>query len=203
MRLIAVLAVVALASTSCAVSSHTRYSRISDVAESPSDHLLHVAGRAGEVTQRDCDFLYLATVECLYDVSLATTAAGRATSTAVRDIARAVTNDCRERTRQLDLIAEQHVGAAPPSRLDKSHAEMRDRVRELSGEAFDSAYVKDLVRASQRELRLFLVQSELGSEPVLRSFAAAALPALLQRERTVEEARSRLSDYASALRFEP
>ena len=203
MRLIVVLTVVVLSLASCTVSSHTRYSAISDLTESPSDHLLHVAGRAGEVTQRDRDFVYRATVECLYNLSLARMAAARAASPEVRDFARRIADECREENRQLDLIAEQHIGASPPTRLDQSHANTRDQLCRRSGEAFDKAYVKEEIGASERAFQLFLVQSESGSEPVLRSFAAAALPALLQRERTVEEARSRLSDYASALRFEP
>jgi putative membrane protein len=194
MRLRAVLAVIVLALTSCTTSSHTPYSEISDVAESPSDHLLHVAGRAGEVTQQDRDFVYRATVECLYNLSLATIAKVRATSPSVRDFARRVTNECREQNWQLELIAEQHVGATPPSKLHQDHTEMRDQVRELAGETFDRAYVKDQISASKRALGLFVVQSESGSEPILRSFAAAALPTLRQRERSVQEVRSQLSN---------
>jgi len=199
MHLTIVLAVVALALASCTVSSPTPYSQISDVAESPSDHLLHVAGRAGEVTQQDRNFVYQATVECLYNLSLATIAAVQATSPAVRDFARRVTNECGEQNWQLDLIAEQHVGATPPSKLDQYHTEMRDQVRELAGEAFDRAYVKDQISASKRALRLFVVQSESGSEPILRSFAAAALATLRQRERTVREVSSQLSNRPSPL----
>lgn len=194
MRLTIVLAVVVLALSSCTVSSRRRYSEISDVAESPSEHLLHVAGRAGEVTQRDRNFVYRATVQCLYDLELAQMAEQRASSAAVRDFARGITNECREQDWQLDLIAEQHIGTTPPSRLDQVHAVMRDQVAESSSEAFERSYMQDQIAASKRALQIFIQQSESGSEPVLRSFAVAALPKLRRRQGAAQEVEFQLSN---------
>jgi hypothetical protein len=49
-------------------------------------------------------------------------------------------------------------------------------------------------RGDTRVLQLCLSQSESGSEPLLRSFAEAALPALQQRQRTAQEVEFGLSN---------
>ena len=186
MRWTIALAIAAVGLTSCTAASHKRYSDISDVAESPGEYMMHVAGRAGEATQADRNFVYRATVQCLYDVDLARVAEERASSTAIKDFARSVTNQCRAQDRQLTLVAEQHVGVTPPATLDRTHAAMRDQVAALSGQAFDKAYVQDQIAASGRAVHLFLQQSRSGSEPVLQDFAEAALPQLQQRQRAAQ-----------------
>lgn len=193
MRWTNVLAIAALGLTSCIAASPARYSDISDVAESASEHLLHLTGRAGQVAQRDRNFVYRATVECLYDIALAQIAEERALSAAVKDFAREVTNECRAQDRRLAIVAEQHVGVTPPARLDRTHAEMRNQIAALTDQAFDRVYIADQIAASTRAVQLFLQQRNSGSEPVLQSFAAAALPELQQRQRAAQELGSQLS----------
>ncbi len=193
MRWTKLLVVAALGLTSCTAAARRQYSDISDVAESPTEHLLHLAGRAGEVTQRDRNFVYLATVQCLYDVALAKIAEERASSTAVKDFARGVTNGCRAQDRQLAVVAGEHVGVTPPTKLDRSHAAMFDQVAALNGSAFDRAYMQDQIAASTQAVQLFREQSNSGSEPVLQSFAAAALPEFQERRRAAQELGDQLS----------
>ena len=194
MRWTTAVIVAALGLSSCTAASHERYSDISDVAESPTQHFLHLAGRPGDVTQRDRNFVYRATVHCLYDLELAQLAQERATNPAVRDFARGVTNECRAQDRQLAVVAEEHVGVTPPVTLDRAHAAMRDQIAALSGEAFDRAYARDQIAATDRAAQLFLTQSGSGSEPVLQRLAAAALPGLQQRQRAAHELEGQLSN---------
>lgn len=194
MRCRIAVAVGALALTSCTAPFHDRYSDISDVAESPSERLVDLAGRAGTASQRDREFVYRATVQCIHDVALARMADERARTSAIREYAHEVTGECRAWHRRLAVVAEQYVGVAPPDRIDRAHAAKIDEVAALSGRDFERAYVENQVEDSDRAIQLFLQQSYRGGEPMLASFAVAALPQLERRHRAALELRARLRE---------
>jgi predicted outer membrane protein len=165
------------------------------VAKSPSERFVDLAGRAGQVTQGDRDFVYRATVQCLYDTELAQMATDRTSNSAVIDFAQGVKNECRALDRQLSRIAIGYVGVRPPVRLDRSHAAMRDQLSAMAaGQAFDKAYVLDQIAASKGAVQLFGQQSYWGGEPVLQRFATASLPELLRRQSAAETLGSQLPD---------
>lgn len=175
------ISIIFAALTSCTVTQQP-YSTVAETEETPIDHSVHIQGQPGDVRQKDRDFVYWATIQCMYDVELANQAAARASSPAVRDFAQRILTECRIQDRRLGLLNEAHIGITLPSTLDQKHATQLDQIRALTGPAFDRAYVQDQLTESEETLKLFQDQSNSGSEPVLQRFATTAIPDLEQRQ---------------------
>jgi putative membrane protein len=191
LQLIALSAASVLVLAACATSNR-KYSDISDVAESPSEHYLHLAGRPGQVTQADRNFVFLVGVQDLYSVAAARLAQERAADASVRNFARQALNDCQSRSQQLALISENHVGVTPPTKLDRSYSAKLDQIATLTGESFDRAYMRDQLNESERSIELFQKQAMSGGEPILQSFATDTLPELEKRWGTAKDVAAQL-----------
>lgn len=173
---------VALAAAGCSTMS-SRYSDISDYAETPSEFHIHAFGRAGEIRQEDRYFVFDAGVGDLYDIVMAEIVERKSDNPAIKDLARGVLGEAGARNRRLTLIAEQHIGIEPPTLLDRALAARRDRLAVLSGDAFDGAYLRDRVARSERAIAVYRDEASGGSEPLLTQFAAEMLPGLESEKR--------------------
>lgn len=173
---------VALAAAGCTTMS-SRYSDISDYAETPSEFHIHAFGRAGEIRQEDRYFVFDAGVGDLYDIVMAEIVERKSDNPAIKDLARGVLGEAGARNRRLTLIAEQHIGIEPPTLLDRALAARRDRLAVLSGDAFDGAYLRDRVARSERAIAVYRDEASGGSEPLLTQFAAEMLPGLESEKR--------------------
>ncbi len=173
---------VALAAAGCTTMS-SRYSDISDYAETPSEFHIHAFGRAGEIRQEDRYFVFDAGVGDLYDIVMAEIVERKSGNPAIKDLARGVLGEAGARNHRLTLIAEQHIGIEPPTLLDRALAARRDRLAVLSGDAFDGAYLRDRVARSERAIAVYRDEASGGSEPLLTQFAAEMLPGLESEKR--------------------
>lgn len=54
----------------------------------------------------------------------------------------------------------------------------KDRLSKLSGDAFDKAYMADMVKDHKSDVAAFRNESKTGKDPQVRSFAADTLPTL-------------------------
>ncbi len=188
------LALVVFGTISCAAAPEP-YSNVSDVAESPADHFVHLQGQPGDATQKDRDFVYWATVQCLYQIELAQRAGTRATSSAVRDFARKAAGDCQTQNSQLALVNAGHIGIVTlPSAVDRDHAALVAQLEAQTGPSFDRVYVEDQIASSAEIVQLYLDHGKDGSDPVLQHFAAGAVPELQQRHSDAERLKAQFTD---------
>ena len=65
-----------------------------------------------------------------------------------------------------------------PTELDAKHKATADRLSKLSGDAFDKAYMHDMVRDHEEDVAAFKRASTSGKDPDLKAWAAKTLPTL-------------------------
>ena len=74
-----------------------------------------------------------------------------------------------------------------PTELDARHRAMVDRFSNMSGTAFDRAYMRDMLRDHQTDIADFQKEANNGSNPDLKSWATTTLPTLREHLRIAKE----------------
>jgi putative membrane protein len=77
----------------------------------------------------------------------------------------------------LKALAQQK-GITVPDKLDASHQAAVDRLKHLSGPAFDKAFAKAMVHDHQKAVKCFQSESTTGQDNDVKDFAAKTLPTL-------------------------
>lgn len=123
----------------------------------------------------------------VFQIDAASLAGRTAASPSVKALAQSVLASRARMRMELEHIARER-GIALPSALSASqHAEL-DRLRGLSGSAFDREYVRTALAGNRRSISRFRqAASSTANDRQLRRFAEAQLPAL---EQNVREARA-------------
>jgi putative membrane protein len=65
-----------------------------------------------------------------------------------------------------------------PTAIDAKHKATRDRLAKLSGDAFDKAYMRDMVMDHRQDVAAFKREAAAGKDPDLKAWAAKILPTL-------------------------
>ena len=111
------------------------------------------------------------------EVRLGRLALDKAASPEVKQFAQRIVEDHGKANEQLKAaVAAQgvSVSAEMPADARKSY----ERLSKLSGDAFDRAYVQDMVKDHRKDVTLFEDQAKNGKDPALKQFAQATLPTL-------------------------
>ncbi|CAL8973690.1 hypothetical protein RHODGE_RHODGE_02940 [Rhodoplanes serenus] len=77
-----------------------------------------------------------------------------------------------------ELVTSGKVKAELPAGLDDEHRQKLERLRGLSGKAFEDAYETMQVEAHQTAIQLFSAYAQGGDDPELKQWAAKTLPEL-------------------------
>jgi putative membrane protein len=83
-----------------------------------------------------------------------------------------------------------------PNEMDKSDQATYDRLSKLSGDAFDRAYARDMVKDHSKDVSEFQKEAKNGKDESIKNFAAQTLPTLqnhLDEARRMEQAVNRSS----------
>jgi putative membrane protein len=72
-----------------------------------------------------------------------------------------------------------------PTALDDRHQAVKDRLEKLSGGEFDRAYVKEMVKDHNEDVRVFQWQAQHGTNAAIRDYASKALPTLQEHQRMI------------------
>ena len=86
-------------------------------------------------------------------------------------------NDHSKANDQLKEVAQKE-GVTLPTKLDAKDAATKARLEKLSGEAFDRAYMKDMVADHTKDVREFKNEANNGKDPDVKNFAAQTAPTL-------------------------
>src|SRR5881409_2554006 len=76
---------------------------------------------------------------------------------------------------------------AVPTALDRGHPRLYDRQAKLSGADFDRAYMKDMVKEHDRDVKAFRKEADAGKDPDVRSWAAKTLPTLQEHQQQAKQ----------------
>jgi putative membrane protein len=112
------------------------------------------------------------------EVEMARLALDKAASADVKKYAQQMIDDHTQANQELMQVASQK-GVTLPSGPDAKHMALMERLRSLSGAAFDRMYIKEAgVNDHSKMEKLFMKESTGGKDTDARGFASKTLPAV-------------------------
>lgn len=137
----------------------------------------------------DMRFAREAAIGGLAEVELGKLATQKASSDKVKQFGQKMVDDHSKANDELKSIAGKN-GMTLPTALDGKHKSMIDKMSALSGDQFDQAYVKAMVKDHDKDVSEFQDESNNGNNPDLKNWAAKALPTLQEHDRMIREIKS-------------
>jgi putative membrane protein len=141
--------------------------------------LLITAPTMAAVSSADKKFATDAAQGGLAEVELGQLALQKGTSPQVKQFAqRMVTDHTQANNELMQLGKSQNLDL--PAQVDAKHKSEMERLRGMSGTAFDTAYAQYMVQDHQKDVADFEKQAQSSGDPALKSFAQKHLPVLQQ-----------------------
>jgi putative membrane protein len=125
------------------------------------------------------------------EVDLAQLAQQKAQSSDVKALAQRLATDHTKSNQQLMQIAQKE-GVQPPTSASKDGSKARSELEKLNGQAFDQAFVKEVVQDHQKDIQFFQRQQNSLQDPQLKSFAQQTLPVLQEHLQMAQQLASRI-----------
>ncbi len=113
----------------------------------------------------------------LAEVKLGQLASEKAGSADVKAFGQQMVDDHSKANDQLKSVA-QNENMTLPTDVNAKQQMMYDKLSKLSGAEFDKAYVKDMVKDHEEDVKEFQKESTSGKDPQIKSFASQTLPVL-------------------------
>jgi putative membrane protein len=148
-------------------------------------------GTKGEKSE-DGAFATAASQGGFAEVELGKLAKDHASSPEVKKFADQMIDDHGKANDELRPILEQK-GIAASTQLSGKDKSTYDRLSKLNGAAFDRAYIADMVKDHEKDVKEFERESTKGKDPDLKAFATKTLPTLQDHLKMAREAQSKLS----------
>ena len=133
----------------------------------------------------DKKFARDAALDGMIAVQLGKLAAEKASRDDVKQFGQKLVEERTKVTDQLKEVAGQE-NVPIPDALDSKHQSRIDKLSKLSGEEFDKAFVKELLRDNDADVRDFNAEAQNGSNAKIKTFASNMLPTLQQQLESVK-----------------
>lgn len=144
------------------------------------------AGQAmAQISPADKTFATKAAAGGLAEVSLGTLATQNAGNAQVRAFGQRMVTDHTQANQELIQIAKQQDMTIPTKPDAADHA-TEQRLENMKGQAFDTAYMQDMVQDHQKDVAEFRQEANSGKDPALKAFAQKYLPVLQQHLQMAE-----------------
>jgi putative membrane protein len=149
------------------------------------------AQTAGETNRtenmaNDKAFVMNAAIGGMAEVEMGKLAAQKAESESVKQFGQKMVDDHGKANEDLKAVAETQKIDIPVS-LDSKHQATIDRLSKLSGSAFDKAYVKEMVKDHNADVKEFQKEAQNGQDSAVRGFASKTLPTLQEHQLKIRE----------------
>jgi putative membrane protein len=112
------------------------------------------AGSKGTASSGDKKFIDHVARDGQAEVDLGQLGEQKGQSPEVKALARRLVADHTKSNQQLMQIAQQE-GVQPPAQPSKSESQERAKLQKLSGDAFDKAFVKQIVQDHEKDIKYF------------------------------------------------
>ena len=146
------------------------------------------AGAAqGTVTNKDHKFVMEAATGGLEEVRLGQLATERAASADVRSFGQQMVTDHGQANQKLTQLAT-GKGLTPPTELTGDKKKDYDRLSQLSGAAFDRAYMQAMLTDHRKDVNEFRVEAKSGKDGDVKGWAAKTLPTLEEHLKLAQDA---------------
>ena len=116
----------------------------------------------------------------------------RAEADAVKDFGRLMVEDHTTAGDKLKSLAEE-ARIPLPDKPDPDHARMREKLEQLEGEAFDTAYIEGQIVDHVKTVQLLAWEIDSGQDAQLQRFAAETLPTVLHHLQLARQVHSELT----------
>lgn len=175
-------ACMALAAATAEIRSGTQNANSGTTQNSNGDsHAGH--GAAGMA--QDTKFAMMAAMGGMAEVGMGKLAAEKGASDEVRQFGQKMVDDHSKANQELMQIASSK-GMTLPAALDPKHQAETQKMAALSGEAFDKAYVKMMIKDHKKTVDEFQKESTRGADPELKAFATSTLPTLQEHLQMIQ-----------------
>ena len=151
---------------------------IAAVALSPAPAIAQTAPKAGgTVAAGDHAFVKEAAAGGLAEVDFGKLAKDKGSSADVKQFGERMATDHGKANDELRQWAQQK-NLTLPTELDAKHKATHDRLAKLSGDAFDKAYMHEMLLDHKQDVAKFKQESRAAQDPDLKTWAAQTLPTL-------------------------
>lgn len=134
----------------------------------------------------DSTFVKKAAQGGLAEVELGQLAAQKASSEEVKKFGQRMVDDHTKANEQLKQVAA-GKNIDLPQNLDANDKATKARLEKLSGEQFDKAYMRDMVKDHRKDVAEFEHASKMAKDPAIKSFADQMLPTLREHLKDAEK----------------
>jgi putative membrane protein len=143
-------------------------------------------GGMGKMSAADKKFMMNAAMGGMEEVEMGKLAASNATNADVKAFGQRMVDDHTKANDQLKQLA-QTKGVTLPTDMSKAqHADMT-KLGKMTGDAFDHAYVKMMVKDHKKDVADFSKESKSGKDSDLKSWAGTTLPTLQDHLKMVQD----------------
>jgi putative membrane protein len=150
-----------------------------------------MAGAGAAVSAADKKFAMEAADGGMAEVQLGQIAVKNAKSDAVKQFGQRMVDDHSKANDQLKDWAGKK-GVTLPADVSAKHKAMIDSMSQKSGDAFDRAYMADMVKDHKTDVALFDREANRGTDPDLKSWAAATVPTLREHLKMAEDTNAKV-----------
>ncbi len=125
----------------------------------------------------DTTFAMKAAQGGMAEVKLGKLAADKASNSDVKAFGQQMVDDHSKANDDLKSTAEKE-GMTLPTDVNAKQQAMYDRLDKLSGAAFDKAYVNDMVKDHEEDVKEFQKEANAGKDAQIKDFASRTLPVI-------------------------
>ncbi len=119
------------------------------------------------------------------EVALGDLASTRASDDTVKKFGQRMVEDHGKANQQLTQLAG-NKGVELPKEVDRTQKSVHDRLAKLTGQAFDRAYVEEMVKDHRKDVKEFERHSARNKDPELKAWVDKTLPTLRDHLREIE-----------------
>lgn len=162
--------------------------------EKPADQ--KTAGTTGTLAPADHNFVNEAAIGGMAEVELGNLAKEKASNPDVKQFGERMATDHGKANDELKSWAEQK-NVTLPTELDTKHKATRDRLAKLSGEAFDKAYMREMVADHNHDVAAFKREATAAKDPDLKAWAGKTLPTLEDHQKMAKDTNAKVAGTAA------
>ncbi len=140
-------------------------------------------GKAGA----DERFVKEAAIGGMAEVELGKLAADKASSAEVKRFGQRMVDDHGKANDELKTLAG-NKNIDLPTAPDAKSQSLMDRLSKLSGDAFDRAYMQEMVKDHRKDVNEFRDYAKSGKDPDIKAWAAKTLPTLEEHLKLAQDA---------------
>ncbi len=140
---------------------------------------------SSKLSASDQRFIEEAAEGGLAEVELGKLAVQKASSDDVKQFGQRMIDDHSKANNNLKQVASA-LGVKLPQHLSAKDEATKEQLSKLSGDQFDKAYVRDMVKDHKADVAAFRTESSTGRDASIKSFATQMLPTLRDHLKNAE-----------------